>query len=85
MRALTPEQIAAAAAEGAAAPVAKEGAARRVYKVRNIKDGSVRLVNATSIAQASRHVAKDNLDVTIPTTVEALTDAKNHNIEVEEA
>jgi hypothetical protein len=61
-------------------------AATRIYSVRNIVDGSVRLVKAQNAAQASRHVAKDTLDVTIPTTVQALDITKaNPNIEVEEA
>ena len=58
----------------------------RIYAVRNIIDGSVRLVFAQNAAQASRHVAKDTLDVTIPTTVQALEINKaNPNIEIEEA
>jgi hypothetical protein len=59
---------------------------KRIYSVRNVIDGSVRLVLAVNAAQASRHVAKDTLDVTIPTTVQALEINKaNPNIEIEEA
>jgi len=66
--------------------VTTKAAPRRVYSVRNIKTGEVRLVDATSAAQASRHVAQDSLDVTIPTTVQVFDITKsNPNIEIEVA
>jgi len=65
---------------------AADTAGTRIYAVRNIKDGVVRLVKAQNASQASRHVAKDTLDVTVPTTVQVFDISKqNPNIEVEEA
>ena len=73
------------ATSAAAAKVTKEPKPR-LYAVANKVDGSVRLVMATNIPAASRHVAQDILDVTLPSAIQAMDIQKaNPNIEIEQA
>ena len=68
------------------APTPAPAVQKRIYRVRNVIDGSVRLVNAQNASQASRHVAQDTLDVSVLTTAVAVEVMKNNpNIDVEES